>query len=177
MDPYELTTRIEEARGLDRPGTSLERLLPPALRAGPVRDLLAGAGLGHALHPPLTDVPMGMWMGTAVLDVLGPRRWRWPAATLNGVGLVASVPTIASGLVEWREVDPPERRVGLVHAAANGVATAAFLVSLGAKIAGRTRLGAFASLTGMTFAGAGGYLGGHLAFARGAGVDRPSGRA
>lgn len=172
MDPYELTTRVEGATALDPLVTRVERALPASLCRGRTRDLLAGEGLGHALHPPLTDVPMGLWTSATVLDLLAARRWRWPSAVLTGLGLAASVPTVASGLVEWRETGPRGRRVGLVHAAANGVATSAFLVSLVAKLAGRTRLGAVASVTGLAGAGIGGYLGGHLAFARGVGVDR-----
>lgn len=171
MDPYDLTVRIEETPALDPLAEKVARAVPAPLRRGRVRDLLAGEGMGHALHPPLTDVPIGLWTSATVLDVLAARRWRWPSALLTGLGLVASVPTVASGLVEWRECGPREKRVGLVHAAANGVATTAFLVSFVAKLAGRTRLGAVASVTGLSGAGVGGYLGGHLAFARGVGVD------
>src|SRR5258708_1254901 len=43
-----------------QPGQSNRRL----------KDLLNGTWLGHALHPTLTDVPIGSWSGTMLLDLL-----------------------------------------------------------------------------------------------------------
>ena len=36
----------------------------------PSADLLRGRPLGHALHPALTDLPIGFWTSAAVLDVV-----------------------------------------------------------------------------------------------------------
>ena len=38
---------------------------------GPVKDALSGTWLGHALHPLLTDLPIGTWTSAVLLDWLG----------------------------------------------------------------------------------------------------------
>src|ERR1700737_3284395 len=37
-----------------------------------IKDALNGIWLGHALHPMLTDVPLGAWSGTMGLDMAWP---------------------------------------------------------------------------------------------------------
>ena len=37
----------------------------------PIRDLLNGRWLGHPLHGAATDIPIGLLLGSVVLDVLG----------------------------------------------------------------------------------------------------------
>jgi uncharacterized membrane protein len=107
--------------------------------------------------------------------VLGAGRWRGASATLTGIGLLASVPTVASGLVEWGNTPSTQRRVAAMHAGLNGVAAGCYLYSLVAKIAGRTRIGTGAAVVGALALGAGGYLGGHLSLGRGVGVGDRSG--
>jgi hypothetical protein len=36
-----------------------------------VRNLLSGTDLGHPLHPMLTDLPIGAWVMSALLDAAG----------------------------------------------------------------------------------------------------------
>ena len=68
--PVAWTTRLENARALD-PLVRLVRPLSDALVADPARrDLLRGAWHGHALHPVLTDLPIGLWTSASVLDVV-----------------------------------------------------------------------------------------------------------
>jgi len=35
-----------------------------------MKDMLNGTWLGHSLHPVLTDVPLGAWSGTMLLDLV-----------------------------------------------------------------------------------------------------------
>jgi nitrite reductase/ring-hydroxylating ferredoxin subunit len=58
------------------------------------------------------------------------------------------------------------RRVGLVHAATNVVAVGLYAASLVARLRGRTARGKALGFAGLTVAGAGAYLGGHLAYAQ-----------
>lgn len=170
MDPHQRVEELNQLEALDPPVAFLDQRIPEALRTGPVRDALAGNAIGHALHPMLTDVPIGTWTSATLLDLLGPRRWRGASATLTGIGLLASVPTVASGVVEWGGIPADQRRVAIVHAGSNYVAAGCYLVSFIAKLRGRTRTGRGAALLGALALGAGGYLGGHLAMGRGVGV-------
>jgi hypothetical protein len=58
------------------------------VRPGPVRDALSGRALGHALHPLLTDLPIGTWTSASLLDALGGRGRRGrPARRRAGLSL------------------------------------------------------------------------------------------
>ena len=85
------------------------------------RQVLQGAWLGHALHPLLVEVPMGTWMSATLLDLAGDDASRDGARLLTGVGVLAAVPAALSGWSEYAETDTRSRRVGVVHAIANGV--------------------------------------------------------
>ena len=63
------------------------------------------------------------------------------------------------------------RRLGFVHAALNGTAAMLFGASLAARAAGARGRGKLLALAGMGAIGAGGYLGGHLTYAEGVGVN------
>jgi uncharacterized membrane protein len=150
----------------------LDRRVPGALRRGRVAEALRGRGLGHALHPVLTDLPLGLWMTATVLDVVGLGRWRRASLLLTTTGLVAAVPTVATGLAEWEGIPGQDRSTAALHASANGVAATLFAASAAAKARHRSGLGALLSVTGALASSVGGYLGGHLAFARSVGHGR-----
>src|ERR1035437_4964789 len=47
----------------------LGRLLAGDSPTALAKEFLNGSWLGHPLHPALTDVPIGAWMGASLLDV------------------------------------------------------------------------------------------------------------
>jgi nitrite reductase/ring-hydroxylating ferredoxin subunit len=61
--------------------------------------------------------------------------------------------------------------VGLVHALSNGTGAALFAASLSARRRGARARGKLLALAGLGTLGVGGYLGGHLAYGEGVGVD------
>src|SRR6188474_2615963 len=63
--------------------------------AGPA---LRGEWLGHALHPALTDIPIGFWTSSFVLDFLGGKRARPASQRLIGLGLAAVPATALAGM-------------------------------------------------------------------------------
>ncbi|HEY3534616.1 MAG TPA: DUF2231 domain-containing protein [Pedococcus sp.] len=160
-----LMHRVESAPVLDRIGSVLGAVSSP-LGTEPLRSLLLGSGTGHALHPVLTDLPIGMWTSATVLDLCGGRAGRPAAQLLLGTGVLAAVPTALTGLAEWRETGQPESRVGSLHAALNVVALGLYAASFGLRRRGRHGRGVLAALAGMGTASVSGYLGGHLATAR-----------
>jgi uncharacterized membrane protein len=123
--------------------------------------------LGHSLHPSLTDVTMGCWLATSVLDLAGGVDARRGAALLAGVGLAAAAPTALAGTGDWAEMSGAERRIGAVHALATDVATFLFVGSLVARRGGRRRLGTGLAVAGNVVVAGAGVLGGHLALNRG----------
>lgn len=154
---------IEDARGLD---VLVERVRPLAdlLSAGQVGRVLGGAALGHALHPTLTDVPIGCWTSAMVLDVVGGRRSRPAAQRLTGLGVVAVLPTALTGWSDFGGMrSQADRRVGVVHAAGNAVAAYLQYRSWRARRRDHHVRGVALGVAGGAVATAAAHLGGHLA--------------
>lgn len=123
--------------------------------------------LGHSLHPSLTDVTTGCWLGTSLLDVAGGSESRRGAALLAGFGLLASVPTALAGAGDWAGMSGVERRIGAVHGLATDAVVFLFAASLVARLRGGHRTGAKLAMAGNLVMVGAGFLGGHLALHRG----------
>lgn len=166
----ELLTKLEQTTALDRVGDRLQRAVQGTLRSQRVRDLLHGVWLGHPLHPAMVQVPVGAWISAAIVDLLpGQRR---AATALVAVGTASAVPAAVAGLNDWASLARDQRRVGLVHAAANTIGLTLYAGSLAARLNGRHGMGRALAYLGLSAASAGAYLGGHLAYKQGAQVSQ-----
>jgi nitrite reductase/ring-hydroxylating ferredoxin subunit/uncharacterized membrane protein len=157
---------------LDPVGTTLGKLVRDAVRPRRLKEVLSGSWLGHPLHPVLTDVTIGTLTSALLLDWLGGKASRPAAQRLIGLGLLSATPVVASGASDWADTevaDESVRRIGLVHASSNLVASTLFAASWAARRRGDD--GRLLALAGGAALTAGGYLGGHLSFAEGVGVD------
>ena len=171
MQLRRLPSVVESAAVLDRPAGALAGAVGRAIPGGPTKDALSGTWLGHALHPVLTDLPIGFWTSAWVLDHVGGKRSAPAARTLVALGLLSAVPTAVTGASDWSDTVGPSRRVGLVHATANSVAFACYAVSYVQRRRGRRASGILWGWLGAGAATVGGGLGGHLVGALGIGVD------
>jgi nitrite reductase/ring-hydroxylating ferredoxin subunit/uncharacterized membrane protein len=172
---HRLAEGIGQLEQVDESAEKLATAVRGQLGSGTVKDALSGTWLGHTLHPLMTDVPIGAWTSATVLDLIGGRGTDEAAQRLVGIGLLASVPTVASGLSDWADTtltSDSVRRVGLVHAAANGVAMVLYAASWTARRGGRHGRGKLLSLAGAGALAFSGHLGGHLSYAKGVGVDQ-----
>jgi uncharacterized membrane protein len=168
-----LAARLESLEALDGPGRTAGRAVRALLRDGAPKDVLSGAWLGHALHPIMTDIPIGAWTSSIVLDWIGGKDSRAGADRLVLTGVLAAGLTVATGWSDWADAEPDSaavRRSGLVHAAANATATAFMTASYLARKRGAREQGRLLSLAGSAALGAGGWLGGHLSYTLGVGV-------
>lgn len=163
--------RIERAAPLDGPAEALASGVNAAFSPTPVKNALSGTWLGHPLHPLLVAMPIGSWVMASCFDLAGGEAGRNGADALVALGLASAVPTVATGLANWSDLYGADRRVGLVHAAANAVGTAFFAASLVQRRRGKRVAGNLLQLTGLAAMSAGGYLGGHIVYRRGVGVD------
>jgi nitrite reductase/ring-hydroxylating ferredoxin subunit/uncharacterized membrane protein len=169
---YAAAVAIEHAASLDAVGDRVTQAIRDTVPAGSVKDLLSGTWLGHALHPILSDLPIGAWSCSLALDLLGGRTTRPAADRLIGLGILAAIPAGVTGAADWGDTQPRERRVGLVHAGSNLLALGLYSASFVARRRGHRPRGVALGMLGIGALGAGSYLGGHLVFARGLGVDR-----
>jgi nitrite reductase/ring-hydroxylating ferredoxin subunit len=77
----------------------------------------------------LTNLPISAWTMATLLDAVGGAAAAPAADLMVGAGVVAAVPTAASGLNDWSDTHGAETRVGLVHAAANTTAADRILLA------------------------------------------------
>ena len=170
---HRLAERVGQIEALDPPAQALLGLADKAIKPGRVRDVLSGTFLGHALHPLMTDLPIGSWTSAVLLDNFGGRESEGAARKLIGLGILAAAPTAATGWVEWSDSADGRastRRVGLVHAASNATALSLFTASYLARKRGRRAKGRALALAGSSALAVGGHLGGHLSYVHGEGV-------
>jgi nitrite reductase/ring-hydroxylating ferredoxin subunit len=155
----------------DRFGTGAaaarRRLAPTGLL-----DLLHGRWFGHALHPALSDLPIGFWASSLFLYVIGQST---AAAILSVVGIASALAAAVTGVVDVSIAEGHERSAGLLHGL---LMTGALLIqcaSAGAYyfadalgLAIGFSVASFAVTTGAA------HLGGHLVFGHGTMVNHTS---
>ena len=172
MSTESLIGRIERWQPLDVVGRRATLAFANVVRPGPVKDLLSGTWMGHPAHPMLTDVPIGAWTSALFLDLLGGARARPAADALVGFGVLTALPTAATGLSELADiVDEEERAVAAAHAAGNVAATVLYGLSYLNRRGASRRAGIVLAMVGATVVTGAGFLGGHLSYRRGVGVD------
>lgn len=136
--------------------------------AGPaVDDVLHGTFLGHPLHPVMTDIPVGAWTVTTVLDALelsGRRDVAFAADAALVVGLLGGIGSIATGWAEWADTKDDPKNVGMAHALLNAVGFTGYLASLALRRAGQRRAGIATGMVSYGFSSLAAYLGGELSF-------------
>jgi nitrite reductase/ring-hydroxylating ferredoxin subunit/uncharacterized membrane protein len=168
----ELPIQLEQIDAFDQVADVVAKAVERAAPEGsPLNEVLSGTDTGHPLHPPLTDVVIGAWTSAVALDWLGGERGAEAADWLVGLGVLSAFPTAAAGLNDWATLGGPTRRLGFVHGTTNVIATGLFGASWVERRAGRRMVGRLLALAGYVTVGVGGFLGGHLSFRRGAGVD------
>ena len=170
-----LVEAIEATEGFDDVAKGLAKKVRGVLEPGPLKDAITGTPLGHALHPMLTDVVIGSFVSATALDLLGGDPDGTAAERLIQLGIAAYPPTALTGTSDWADSEPGNdavRRSGIAHAALNAAALSLYGASLAARKRGRRGAGKVLGLLGAGALGAGGYLGGHLVFAKGIGPDQ-----
>jgi nitrite reductase/ring-hydroxylating ferredoxin subunit/uncharacterized membrane protein len=169
----QLTKRVEKMEALDRFANFMQKFVSRIVpQESALKDLLSGTWLGRPLHPMLTDVVIGVWTSASVLDILGGKRAERAAGQLVFIGNVAALPTIAAGLSDWAELWGAQQRLGSIHALGNATALSFQTLSFKARRGGKRKKARLLSLTAMAIAGASAYLGGHLSFVKGVGVNQ-----
>jgi nitrite reductase/ring-hydroxylating ferredoxin subunit/uncharacterized membrane protein len=185
MDLRWITAWVDDQGWLDPTADALQPAVKLAFEAlGPakrgVKNFLHGTWLGHPLHPVMTDIPLGAWTATLLLDALSDDRGRSGIARAAdaslALGLAGALGSAVTGLADWSETDARPRRLGVAHAALNVGATLLFTASLFSRGRGSRGAGRGLAITGYLATIAAAYLGGELVYHEQIGVDHSSGR-
>ncbi len=150
----------------------------------PLKTFLNGTWLEHPLHPVLTDVPVGGWTVAILLDlvalIFGVQNLGLASGIAQGLGILAALGAIVTGLADWMDVDPPELAVGVTHGLINIAGTILFLISFAVLWANGwtiTLADFIPAILGYLTISVGAYLGGSLVFRQGVMVNRDAYRS
>ncbi len=135
---------------------------------------------GHPLHPALVHMPIGAWTAALVWDGASLRTgspfWAGLAWWTIAFGLVAALPAIASGFMEYATIadDEPALRTAHRHMTAMGAAAALYLTSLllrapPAAAAEVDPAAVVCAVAGFLCLAVGGWYGGSLVYRHGVG--------
>jgi nitrite reductase/ring-hydroxylating ferredoxin subunit/uncharacterized membrane protein len=137
----------------------------------PIKDLLHGRWLGHPLHAASTDLPIGLLLGTVVLDLIGQ-----PAAA--DIMLVASIVTMLlsalSGLADYADTNGTALTRATTHSTLMVVALVLLIVSaiLRAGAPADRTVPMALSIVGFLLVSAGAFVGGDVVYVLGNMVSR-----
>ena len=158
--------------GDSKPATMLAAVLEKVV-AGPyewarkahLTDLLHGSALlRHPVHPAVSDLPIGLYVGAVITYAVGAST---AGIDLTIAAVASALIAAVTGLADWSVSDGRDKRLGAVHGTFNVVATVLAGVSIGTfyGVGSTVAFGFVAAALAVTLAAA--YLGGHLVFDRG----------
>ena len=144
-----------------------------------IRNFLNGTWLGEPLHVVLTDVPIGAWTAAIIFDALdlirNRREFSLAADTSLAIGLLGAAGAAVTGITDWSDVDPPARRLGLIHGLLNVGVTALFTTSLILRKRKLRTGGRVSAVLGYALLSLSAHLGGKMVYEQRVGVDRTAG--
>lgn len=180
MSTKSLMKIIDDQQWLDNAGEAIQPVILNTFKAGgktgrDIKNFLHGKWLGHALHPMVTDVPIGAWTTAVLLDTMelcGSESYKAGADAAVTIGLAGAAGAAATGLTDWTGTSQSERKVGLAHAILNIGATALFLTSAILRRRQKSRKTALSlSMLGYCITTVSAYVGGNLVYNQRMGVN------
>jgi nitrite reductase/ring-hydroxylating ferredoxin subunit/uncharacterized membrane protein len=167
-----ITDRLENFDAIDKVSSPLQDVVSKAVPSGSrLKDALSGTWLQHPVHPPLTDVVIGSWVSALAIDLVGGRDGAVASRRLVGLGIIAALPTAATGASDWSDTIGKDRRLGSIHAIANSTALAAQSLSWLQRRRGQRGTGIALSVAAVGISSAAAWIGGHLSYGRAVGVN------
>ena len=168
---------------MDPLSDSVQKLVSSSYRAlgapGPaLRNLMHGTVLlRHPLHPAVTDVPIGAWTAGVIADYVAHFTSRVPESAGDialAVGLVVALLALITGYTDFADTIGLERRFGCAHGLLMTIVVLVDVVSLALRWWGSDGVHPLAvalSTVALLVLLLGAWLGGHVVFGIGYGVN------
>jgi uncharacterized membrane protein len=136
----------------------------------------------HPIHPMLVVFPLGLLLTAVLFDILllatGQSLWRTLAFYNLAAGIIGGLVAAVPGFIDYLTLRGPARRIGTWHLVVNVLSLIVFAVSFllrtqtGAQwVPPSSSLPQALSMVGAVVLGVGGWLGGHLVYVHGMGVE------
>src|SRR5438105_881101 len=186
MSTANALTALTDQPALDAVAEPLSKTIRHAYEAAgaagqAAKNAMHGVWLGHPLHPVFTDLPIGAWTTSLVLDAVATAR-RDPAMARAAdvaiaIGLAGAAGAAVTGLTDWSETSGASRRTGLVHGLLNVAATTLYAAAFFLRRSGSRRSGQTCAIAGYGVALGAAYFGGDLVYDQRIGVNHAAGEA
>ncbi len=149
-----------------------------------LKDLLEGKPLRHPIHPMLVHFPIGFFVLSFILDLVGlapsPRPFLVPAAFYAMLlGIITALLAAVPGFVDYTDIrrDHPGKGAATAHMSLNLIAVVVYAINLWIRAPALTEprvswLALILSFIGVSLLSASGYLGGRLVYDEGIAVGR-----
>jgi nitrite reductase/ring-hydroxylating ferredoxin subunit/uncharacterized membrane protein len=179
MDNTNALARLTDQPALDVIAEPLSKAIRSGYEAAGeagqrAKNAVHGVWLGHPLHPVFTDVPLGAWTTSLVLDAAGAatgdRGLNRAADLAIAVGLAGAAGAAVTGLTDWSETSGRARRTGLVHGLLNIAATTLYAAAYVLRRNGSRAAGQSCAIAGYGIAAGAAWFGGELVFDQRIGV-------
>src|SRR5687767_3488865 len=152
-------------------------------------ELLKGKWLGHPLHAAVVHIPVALWPGALLFDLLsyagvGGNTVLRLSFIAIAVGLAGALIAVPTGVADWSEIkqERPAWKIGLAHMGANLVVIILYAINLGLRLETfetATRISPpplILSAIGTLVLFGSAYLGGLMVYDHGIGIARQSKR-
>lgn len=142
---------------------------------------------GEPIHPALVHLPVGLWVGALVFDIIsicGPANNAMAQTAFWCIvgGLVSAILAIPFGLADWWGIkkEKPAYKLGLIHAGLNTVVFLIFLANFFLRLPHLTTIAHITipqlilTIVGDAILLVSGYIGGRMVYEHGISVARLS---
>jgi len=135
--------------------------------------------VGHPIHPMMVPLPIGFYVGALICDVIRAFTHNpfWPqvSVVLIGFGIVGALLAALFGFIDYgtTPMSATAKATTTRHMVIVLLASAIFAVAFWLRLSDNvSTVGIILTALGVIVLGVGGYLGGHLAYHFGIGVDQ-----
>ncbi|HEV7179716.1 MAG TPA: DUF2231 domain-containing protein [Candidatus Baltobacteraceae bacterium] len=133
---------------------------------------------GHPIHPALVAIPIGLFVGTLICDVVSiwgdPQFWPRAATWLIAFGVIGALVAAIFGFVDYFTAPMSEeaKRTATTHMVLNLIAVVVFAIAFFIRLHSMTSvLGYVLTYVALAILSCSGWLGGKLAYHFGVGVE------